>query len=210
MKTYKKQGLVASYHLVIAIICWVLFIGIIGFGADGVLKSIRYDKMKTDVNELDQALLYYSMSHHGVNSTLEGLGEYEGIPRINSDDVTSTGIYDDGHTVKLLFTEGPKYPANSDELGLLLTQFGYLAHEIDAVQGVAWQIYTTETSQRKRNWYERGDSNGFNGATLTYETRYKFSGSTNAPNGRAGYVQEYSLTLTLPNGQVYKSPHSKF
>ncbi len=210
MKKYKTFGLVASYHLILAILCWIVFLGGITLGADGVLKSLRYDKMRTDVNELDQALMYYSMGHHGVDSTLAGLGEYEGIPRINADDVTSNGIYDDGHTVKLLFTQGPKFPTNTDELGLLLTQFGYLAHEIDAVQGAAWEIYSTEESQRKMNWYERGNSSGFNGATLTYSTRYKYTHSSTAPNGQAGYVQEYSLTLRLPNGEIYKSPHSAY
>lgn len=231
MRQWKKRGIIAGYEMLLAIFFCMIALAGIGFGGHRILTNMRFDKMKADVNELDQALLYYSMSHHSVDSTTAGLGNYSEKANIESptdsglynseglssyyraNKVQESGIYDDGYTVKLIYDNGPKYPSTTTELGLLLTQFGYLSHEIDAVQGSAWEIYSTEESQRKKNWYERGSSgqDTFNGAKLTYATRYKYTKTTSAPSsGSAGWVQEYSLTLTLPSGETYKSPHSAY
>ena len=96
------------------------------------------------------------------------------------------------HQELLRYRQGAVYPANLNELGLLESQFGYFSFSTPIVQASEWdENYQAEVSSWKQNFIS--DS----GFKVAYSTK-KIDGN----------VFSYSLSVVLPNGEVYFSPHS--
>ena len=173
----KLKGFIFSAESVLAILFFTIAFSVGIVALNSLITSYRTEQIKSVCNTIDNALQFYARNHRAVlPSTLE---------------MSETPRY----TELLKFEQGAVYPTDLTELGLLESQFAYLAHSTPIIQGSKWDSnYNAEVSSWKQSFIADKSHGGFE---VTYSTK-KIEGN----------VLAYSLSVVLPNGDTYFSPHS--
>ena len=168
----KFSGLAFSLELVLVIIFFTITFSFGVIMMNTIITNQRVDMIKNCCDSVDKR------NHLAVKvSTLK---------------VTETP----DHKELVKYEQGPVYPTDLNELGLLESQFGYLSFSAPIVQASAWNNnYNAEVSTIKQSFIADAQHGGFE---IIYTT-----------NKIDGNVMSYTLTAVLPNGTTYYSPHSK-
>ena len=173
----KFRGLVFSLQSVLTVLFFTIAFSGGVVALNSFITNYRTEQIKSVCNSIDNALQFYAKNHRAVLPSSLKMSE---SPQ---------------HFENLKFQQGATYPTDLSELGLLESQFGYLARSNPVILGSQWNdYYNAEVSLWKQSYIADKDHGGFQ---LSYSTK-KIDGN----------VFAYSLSVVLPNGDTYFSPLS--